>query len=649
MHTSSPLSLSAELNPKQREAVLSTEGPLLIIAGPGAGKTKTLTHRIAHLIRGGTTPEQILAVTFTNKAAEEMKQRVRALLPNSNLQPPTSLFIGTFHSFAARILRSHAQRIGYGPRFAIFDDDDSLAAVKDAMKELDIDPKRYAPGAIAHIISSLKGELKDAEAYAEENDIAEPFPGIVHSVLVAYDQRLRQANAMDFDDLLVNAVRLLRTCPDILEKYQNQFRYIHVDEYQDTNHSQYVLTRMLAEKYGNIAVVGDDAQSIYSFRGADMRNILNFERDWPEAKVVVLDQNYRSTQVILDAASTVIAKNPSQKEKRLWTERGGGEPIELVPVENERAEARVVADKIQELARRGVAAGEVVILYRTNAQSRPFEEAFLERGIAYKIIGGIKFYQRQEIKDILAYSRVVANPSDTLSLKRIINVPARGIGPKAAAAYAARPLLGHAAPSGQPEQKPLSAVRQFEKLMAELKAAGNELPPSLFFRYLLEKIRYREHLEERADNPEERWENVQELVSVASSYDQHASPEGLVKFLEDIALMSDTDEAGPEQGVVRMMTLHAAKGLEFGAVFLVGLEEGIFPHARSLFDPRELEEERRLCYVGLTRAKENVFLSFAFTRLRFGSIQANLPSRFLSEIPQNLIRIHDAEPDQIII
>lgn len=629
--------LLQKLSEKQREAVVTTDGPLLILAGPGSGKTRVLTHRIAYLLSQGVHPDHILAVTFTNKAAEEMRTRIRALIPNSQFLIPNSPFIGTFHAFALRILRAHATSIGYMKNFSVVDDDDSLGIIKEVMKELEINPKQFPAGMIASTISRLKNELMTVERYEEEALTGDLFPKTMHRIWTAYQKRVQDSNAMDFDDLLLNACALFEKKEDILRAYQDQLHYINVDEYQDVNQAQYTLMHKLAQKHKNIAVVGDDAQAIYAFRGADYRNILNFEKDWPDARVVVLDQNYRSTQTILDAAQGIIGKNNFQKEKNLWTDRGEGETIELVPVGDERIEAEFVVEKVTDLTKGGYSLRDIVVLYRTNAQSRVIEEAFIERNFPYKIVGGVRFYQRKEIKDILGYLRRCTNPSDIISLKRIINVPARGIGPRSFLAYLEK---------GAHDS---DALQKFEALITDLRSKADSNTPSELVKYLLKVIRYQEYLDDTFENAQERWENIEEFVNVTKKYDEESAPEGLHKLLEDAALMADTDTAERGGNIVHLMTLHAAKGLEFPVVFLVGLEEGIFPHSRSLFNPAELEEERRLCYVGLTRAKDKIFLSFALRRMHFGSIQANPPSRFLSEIPQHLLEVKEDGMEEIQI
>lgn len=635
--------LLQELNPRQKEAVLATEGPVLILAGPGSGKTKTLTYRISFLLKQGVSPENILAVTFTNKAANEMVNRVRQIADFEDRRHTIDglLFIGTFHSLAVRILRAHAAKVGFLPSFTIFDEDDSLALIKEIIKELEVEPKQFPPGMIANIISSLKNELISPSEYIEGSGNTEIFPKTVHQVYELYQKRLLDANAMDFDDLLFNANLLFEKYPNILENYQDKFKYINVDEWQDTNHAQYVLISKLAQKHKNLAVVGDDAQAIYAFRGADYRNISNFEKDWPDAKIIILDQNYRSTQTILDAARTVIEHNRAQKEKKLWTDNGRGEEIIIMAATDEREEGRFVFTRINQLIQKGYSLKDMVILYRTNAQSRPLEEIFLKNNFPYKITGGVKFYQRKEVKDILAYLRLLVNPSDLLSIKRIINVPSRGIGKRALLEYLTNLKSGAVNNS--------EAITNFNHLLKTMRQKMTELKVTVLIKLLLKTINYQEYLDDSSNNAGERWENVKELVSLAQKYDDLNPPQGVEKLLEDAVLMSEPDQVNQtfrrshETGndVINLMTLHAAKGLEFPIVFMVGMEEGIFPHSRSARDPQQLEEERRLCYVGLTRAKEKVFLSFALRRAMFGSIQANPPSRFLGEIPENLTAVEE--------
>ncbi len=646
MNTTDPL--LEGLNPKQREAVLAVQGAVLILAGPGSGKTKTLTHRIAYLLDQGVSPENIMAVTFTNKAAGEMKTRINTLVGHRMPGLTNSLFMGTFHSLGVRILRVHAGKIGYTNAFTIFDSDDALALIKEVMKEREINTKQFAPGMIAHTISSLKSDLVDPEGYAETMGIQDLFPKVIYDVYTLYQKRLKDSNAMDFDDLLMNTCYVFKQHPDILASYQERFHYIHVDEYQDTDRNQYTIVNQLAKKNGNIAVVGDDAQSIYSFRGADMQNILNFEKDWPEAKLIVLDQNYRSTQIILDAAQGIISKNRIQKEKKLWTDNKEGEIITVTALENERAESEFVVSTLQELRRQGHKPQDMVVLYRTNAQSRAVEEALLHNNVPYKIIGGTKFYQRKEVKDILAYARIIVNPKDSVSLKRIINVPARGIGKKTLLTY----LISRNSDAPRTFNKTTkteAALADFDTLVQNLTLQSSELTPTFFLKHLLTAIRYKEYLDDTTDKADERWENVEELVNLAKRYDELPPPEGIAKLLEDVTLMSEEEETEAPANVISLMTMHAAKGLEFPVVFIVGLEEGVFPHSRALGNPKELEEERRLCYVGLTRAKEKVYMTFALSRTSFGMIQVNPPSRFLGEIPEHLLEISDQQMDDIYI
>ena len=632
------------LNPEQKEAVLATKGPILILAGPGSGKTKTLTHRIAHLIATGVAPENILAVTFTNKAAGEMKARIAALVDRQIPGSGSGLFMGTFHSLGVRILRAYAGRIGYTNTFTIFDQDDSLSLIKEVMKEREINSKQFAAGMIAHTISQLKSDLVNPDQYAETAGIQDLFPKVIYDVYSLYQKRLKESNAMDFDDLLMNTCQLFQQHPDILAGLQERFHYIHVDEYQDTDRNQYTIVKMLAQKHRNVAVVGDDAQSIYSFRGADMSNILNFEKDWPDAKIVVLDQNYRSTQIILDAALGIISRNRVQKDKKLWTENKEGDAITVTALENERAESEFVVSTMQDLATKGYHPQDMVVLYRTNAQSRSIEESLLHHNFPYKIIGGTKFYQRKEVKDILAYVRIIVNPKDSVSLKRIINVPARGIGKKTLLTY----LISRNSETPRlfnMKTKAEAALADFDVLMKKFTKQAHELTPTFFLKHILTTIRYREYLDDSSDRAEERWENVQELVNLAKRYDELPPSEGLVKLLEDVTLMTEDEGEEVPGDVISLMTMHAAKGLEFPIVFIVGLEEGVFPHSRSLFNPHELEEERRLMYVGLTRAKQKVHLTFALSRTSFGMTQVNPPSRFLGEIPEHLLEIGGEQED----
>lgn len=641
------------LNPEQLRAVLTTEGPVLILAGAGSGKTKTLTHRIAYLIHEKkVAPENILAVTFTNKAAEEMRERIGKLLAEgettagrSPMLPP---YIGTFHNICCRILRREIVVLGYENRFNILDSQDQEAIVKKVMKELDINTDQVKPRALLDAISRAKNAFTDAEQFARET--SSYYEEIIAKVYAHYQQTLRAQNALDFDDLIMLTVKLFQEHPTVLEKYQQVFRYVMVDEYQDTNYPQYLLAHLLAKQHHNLFVIGDDYQSIYGWRQADIRNILNFEKDYPKAAVITLDRNYRSTQIILDAATGIIEKNVNQRHKKLWTDIAKGELVTLVPAEDEEAEARYVAETIARERASGRPFHHFAVLYRTNAQSRILEEMFLRHSIAYRIVGGLKFYQRKEIKDVIAYVRLLENPRDTLALERIINEPTRGLGKASVAKWIqfARTHglhifeAGYALTlenSGLREPK-IKSIRNFVDIFLRVRAEM-DARTDLQFPELLNTIVYRSgYLDSLADGTTEgetRQENVRELLSVAQKYNDMSVDEALHRFLEEVALSSDTDELRGEGDVVNVMTIHSSKGLEFPHVFILGLEEGIFPHSRSHLSPAEMEEERRLMYVGLTRAKEKVHLLFAEQRMLYGTTQANSPSRFLQEIPEHLV------------
>lgn len=656
-------SIASSLNPEQRRAVETVEGPVLIVAGAGSGKTKTLTHRVVHLMREKGVPAQrILAVTFTNKAAEEMKGRVASLLSQTAEESP--LFeqrtaglphIGTFHSICSRILRKDIAALGYKSTFTILDSDDQLALMKRTMKALEIDPKNIHPRALLDTISRAKNQLLDELVF--ESQAGSYYEELVAKAYRRYQEELRGNHTLDFDDLLRLTIQLFRTHPETLEHYRNLFRYIMVDEYQDTNHSQYTLIHLLAEKHRNLFAIGDDYQSIYGWRQADIRNILNFEKDYPEAAIVTLDQNYRSTQTILDAAGSVIAKNSNQRHKKLWTSQEGGELLTLFEAEDERGEAEYVIRKIQEIAKNAGADmsakqtrsfSEFAILYRTNAQSRALEEACLNHSVPYRIIGGLKFYGRKEVKDAIAYLRLIANPWDTLSFARIANEPPRGIGKKTLELWLSEAKNAKTDPiafARENDGKRLNIAVSKQKAAADLANVLHENTQKLlekgslsaFLKSLLESVGYLKALEDGTEEGSARLENVRELFSVAKKYDGTPLQDAITFFLEEIALVSDTDALDRNENAVQLMTLHSAKGLEFPFVFLVGLEEGIFPHSRSALSPAELEEERRLMYVGLTRAKEKAWLVSAETRMIFGSTQMNAPSRFISEIPDNLI------------
>lgn len=629
-----------DLNEKQREAVVETEGPVLIIAGAGSGKTKTLTHRVAHLIQKGIHPTSILAITFTNKAAEEMRNRIFFLLKKSGAvtAPHEIPFIGTFHSFCNKILRAEARELGFSPSFTIFDDDDSLSLIKEVERDLGIEQKQFPAGVVSNTISRLKSELIGPESYAESAG-DDYFPKIVGTVYKEYQARLKRGNAMDFDDLIMNVVVLFEQRPEILEKYQDQYRYLHIDEYQDTNVAQYRFVKLLSKKYGNLAVVGDDAQSIYSFRNADYRNILNFEKDWPNAKTIILDENYRSTQTILDAATDIISQNVLQKKKRLWTKQKGGELVTVAHLPSERKEAEYIIEEIAKLGEEhDIHLNEITVLYRTNAQSRVIEEAFLKRGIPYAIIGGVAFYARKEIKDIIAYLRFAINPKDTFSLRRIINIPLRKIGKRTfEKILSVEPLLG----------REREAFDGFLGIINLLKEQILKESPSSVIKSLVEKIGYENYLLENTKDPEMRVENIQELIGLSQKYDGREKPHGIEEMLQDIALFVESEvRTRQKKEGVQMMTLHSAKGLEFPVVFITGLEEGIFPHSRSALDPAAIEEERRLLYVGITRAKLRVYLLYAGQRTLFGSTQANIPSRFLHEISPALVKRHESHDSE---
>lgn len=641
------------LNPEQLRAVLQTEGPVLILAGAGSGKTKTLTHRIAYLIEEKkVSPQNILAVTFTNKAAQEMRQRIETLLSESDAAEYGAVAlpqnIGTFHNICSKILRREIEVLGYGKNFNIIDDQDQQSLVKKAMKELEINPDQVKPRSLMEAISKAKNSQMDEEQFMLQ--AGSYYEEIVAKVYERYQKELRATNALDFDDLIRLTVKLFRERPEVLEKYQNLFRYIMVDEYQDTNSLQYELVHLLAKKYKNIFVIGDDYQSIYGWRQADIRNILNFEKDYPEAAVITLDRNYRSTQIILDAAHGVIERNANQRHKKLWTETKEGDRITLAPAEDEEAEARFVAETINRERQKGRKWSDFAVLYRTNAQSRMVEEMFLRHSISYRIVGGLKFYQRKEIKDVIAYVRLLENPRDMLALERIINEPKRGIGDATLgrwisyakkhdvdfleAAYQMTPDE-----SGLREGK-LKAIKEFADIFLRLRSQMQERS-DLKFPELLDKVShesgYFDSLNDGTSEGETRQENVRELLSVAQKFSDFALSEAMHLFLEEVALASDTDEINRESDAVHVMTVHSAKGLEFPVVFILGLEEGVFPHSRSALSPHEMEEERRLMYVGLTRAKEKIHLLYTEQRTIFGSTQVNPPSRFLNEIPEHLI------------
>lgn len=643
------------LNNEQLRAVLQTEGPVLILAGAGSGKTKTLTHRIAYLIEEKKiSPDNILAVTFTNKAAEEMRERVKKLLSQSEAAEYGEIilpqYIGTFHNICSRLLRREIEtlKLGYNKRFNILDSHDQEMLVKKAIKELEINPDQVKPRALIDAISRAKNKFLNAEQFTAQT--GDYYEEIVAKVYAHYQKSLLAGNSLDFDDLIMLTVKLFQESPEILKKYQSIFRYILVDEYQDTNYPQYLFAHLLAKQHHNLFVIGDDYQSIYGWRQADIKNILNFEKDYPEAAVITLDRNYRSTQIILDAASGIIEKNIHQRHKKLWTETETGEPITLVPAEDEEAEARFVAETIQRESSSGRSFSHFAVLYRTNAQSRILEEMFLRHSILYRIVGGLKFYQRKEIKDVIAYVKLLENPKDALSLERIVNEPPRGLGKATLEKWivfarenkldfleAGYKLTGEKGGLREPKIKAIKDfVSIFFSLRETIKARADLRLPELL-NIITKKSGYFDSLEDGTDEGKARQENVKELLSVARKYNNLPLDEACNRFLEETALSSDTDEIDTNNDTVNVMTVHSAKGLEFPVVFILGLEEGLFPHSRSALSPQELEEERRLMYVGLTRAKEKVYLLYTEQRMLFGSTQANAPSRFLQEIPEHLV------------
>jgi DNA helicase-2/ATP-dependent DNA helicase PcrA len=652
--------LLAGLNAPQREAVTHGEGPLLILAGAGSGKTRVLTHRIAYLVHSGEVrADELLAITFTNKAAQEMRERVELLLGRST----RGMWVMTFHAACTRILRVEAARLGYSRQFTIYDQADSRRLVKACLDRVGADPKRFAPAAVHSQISDAKNRLRDAAEY--RSMVESYFEQTVADVYELYERDLLRFNAMDFDDLLVRAVNVLELFSDVRERYQEAFRHVLVDEYQDTNHAQYRWLTLLAGERRNLAVVGDDAQSVYGFRGADIRNILDFGDDFPDAHIVKLEQNYRSTQTILSAANAVIAHNRGQVAKDLWTELGEGDPIKVRMLADEHAEARYVLGAIEALVEEGVARAEIAVFYRTNAQSRVLEDALVRAEVPYQVIGGTKFYDRAEIKDAIAYLSLLANPSDQISFTRVANSPRRGIGQTSLSR-----VIAHAATLGEPvwdvaaaaDRVPglgraaVSAIARFMDTMAELRAlARSGSAVGELLEAVLARSGYLEALEaERTFEAQGRIENLEELVGVAREFDSvvrvttapgegEAGLEGLDAFLSQIALVSDADTRRDDRGLVTLMTLHNAKGLEYPIVFMIGCEEGVFPHSRSL-DEGSLEEERRLCYVGITRAMRELTMTYARRRTLFGAESFGLRSRFLDEIPPALT---DASDDVI--
>ena len=638
------------LNPNQREAVETIDGPLLIVAGPGSGKTRVITHRIAYLVRVcGVSPYRIAAVTFTNKAAREMRLRLGRILG----QDAPDLTVGTFHAFCARVLRREGDNIGLDSNFAIYDDTDQIAAIKRSMTEANVDPKQFSPRAILSAISGAKSQLMDIEGFGLARDTY--FDEIVHRVYENYEQILSRSSGLDFDDLLLKTHFLLQRFPEVAGRYQERYVHFMVDEFQDTNVAQYAIAKLLGEKYRNLCVVGDPDQSIYSWRNADIRNILSFQTDYPEARVIALEENYRSSQTILDAAQELISSNEERVEKELWTKNGRGVPIVVSEGYDEEEEAQSVIRELERLAREeDYARGDVAVMYRVNAQSRALEEACLRYGVPYQLVGSLRFYQRQEIKDLVGYLRLVANPDDDVSLARVANVPLRGIGQRTldeltrlaraseVSMYAAIQELsqrkdGEGPSAASLPARSVRALTGFQEIIQGLASESEELDLAALIDLVLERSGYGRHVREEAERGEERWENIQEFRNSAQDFLDLGSREALTAFLERVALVSDTDNLTESVDAVTLITLHQAKGLEFPVVFIVGMEEGILPHARSMDDDSEMEEERRLCYVGVTRAKERLYLYRAFRRGFRGGSQPAMPSRFLADIPKELI------------
>lgn len=656
---SSKAELLNGMNPRQKEAVLHTDGPLLLMAGAGSGKTRVLTHRIAYLIEEKeVNPWNILAITFTNKAAKEMKERVNAILASGG----EDVWVSTFHSMCVRILRRDVDFIGYNRNFTIIDSSEQLTLMKRILKELNIDPKKYDPRSILGTISQAKNSLQTPQDFAKMQ--GSYYEEIAAKCYAAYQKELQYNQCMDFDDLIMNTIRLFEEHPDSLTYYQNKFHYIHVDEYQDTNHAQYTLVNLLAGRFRNLCVVGDADQSIYGWRGADMQNILDFEKDYPDAAVILLEQNYRSTKNILSAANQVIENNSNRKPKNLWTENKEGNKITYYRADNERDETRFIVDRMQEEVRSNHRNyGDFAILYRTNAQSRVMEETLLKANIPYKMVGGHKFYDRKEIKDILAYLNMLVNPQDSISFERIVNSPKRGIGPgsieklRSFASLHEWPLLEAAqnvdlANIGGKAGQQLGA---FGEMIQEVTQMIPYLTVTELTKEVLDRSGYLEDLKiQNTLEAQARIENLEEFLTVTQEFDKQfeqqneedadAPEEKLTVFLNDLALVSDIDNLEEDASQVTLMTLHAAKGLEFPVVFLIGLEEGVFPLSRALMEESELEEERRLAYVGITRAEEALYLTNAFSRTLYGRTQYNRPSRFVEEIDQELLEIEGMRP-----
>lgn len=630
-----------DLNPMQRRAAETLEGPVLILAGAGSGKTRTLTYRVANLLEHGVKAWHILALTFTNKAAREMRERIERLAGAD----AGEAWIGTFHSICCRILRRDIEKLGYERSFTIYDDDDQQRVIKAVLKELDIDEKFLPPKAVSTDISDAKNRLLSPDEWLQRRG-GDYRSQKTHDVMTRYEQRLRAANALDFDDLLVKTLQLFVEHPPVLEYYQGRFQYVHVDEYQDTNYAQYQLVRLITRESRNLCVVGDDDQSIYGWRGADIRNILDFEKDFPDATVIKLEQNYRSTANILDAANQIIAHNEGRKEKELWTEDGEGEKITLYAAADERDEAAWICQRIRQLQRGGTPYGSIAILYRMHALSRVLEETLMRAGIPYHVYGGTRFYDRREVRDVLAYLRVIQNPADDISLSRIINVPKRAIGDSTV-----EQLTQHArqndmslyaavaAPPDTLSSRARKSVNDFSSLIVSLLLAKETLPLSEFVQKVIDDSGLiAQYQKEENEENQARIENIREFMGAVTEFEQKSEDKSLFAFLENVALVTELDNQDSAPSFVTMMTLHSAKGLEYDAVFMSGMEEGIFPSARAMQEDNRVEEERRLCYVGVTRARKLLHLSYARRRMLFNQMQFNAPSCFLQEIPKRLIR-----------
>lgn len=630
-----------DLNPMQRRAAETLEGPVLILAGAGSGKTRTLTYRVANLLEHGVKAWHILALTFTNKAAREMRERIERLAGADAAEA----WIGTFHSICCRILRRDIEKLGYERSFTIYDDDDQQRVIKAVLKELDIDEKFLPPKAVSADISDAKNRLLSPDEWLQKRG-GDYRSQKTHDVMTRYEQRLRAANALDFDDLLVKTLQLFVEHPPVLEYYQGRFQYVHVDEYQDTNYAQYQLVRLITRESRNLCVVGDDDQSIYGWRGADIRNILDFEKDFPDTTVIKLEQNYRSTANILDAANQIIAHNEGRKEKELWTEDGEGEKITLYAAADERDEAAWICQRIRQLQRGGTPYGSIAILYRMHALSRVLEETLMRAGIPYHVYGGTRFYDRREVRDVLAYLRLIQNPADDISLSRIINVPKRAIGDSTVeqlTQYARQNDMSlYAAVAAPPDtlaSRARKSVNDFSSLIVSLLLAKETLPLSEFVQKVIDDSGLiAQYQKEENEENQERIENIREFMGAVTEFEQKSEDKSLFAFLENVALVTELDNQDSAPSFVTMMTLHSAKGLEYDAVFMSGMEEGIFPSARAMQEDNRVEEERRLCYVGVTRARKLLHLSYARRRMLFNQMQFNAPSCFLQEIPKRLIR-----------